>query len=74
MLGEYLLWCVEGIINGTGYGSLTPLLVKDFIRLEEGLPGTEILIVRTIYLNWWEEYQQTGNKEKLPLEGTAYHW
>jgi hypothetical protein len=74
MVGEYLLWCVEGIINERGFGSLTPVLMKNGEYTEEGLSGAEILKVRKYYQNWWDEYGKAGDLNKLVLEGTPYTW
>lgn len=68
MLGECLLWTVEGIRNGSGYGSLNPVLVDTITG--RGLNGSEILTVRDHYQDWWSNYEQNGWKEKDPLEGT----
>lgn len=73
LIGEYLLWCVEGIIEGSAFPSLTPIL-ENQNKGHERLNGKEILEVRTLYQDWWEEYSKSGNTSKLPLEGTIYQW
>lgn len=55
ILGECLLWTVEGIRNGYGYGSLDPFLIDTGLAESErykGLNGDEILIVRVLYNQW----------------------
>ncbi|KOH42674.1 DUF4943 family protein [Sunxiuqinia dokdonensis] len=75
MVGEYLLWCIEGVIEGKTYASLTPILRKNGSHFEaERLSGKEILQVRKIYLEWWEEYSNSSNFKRLPLDETAYRW
>jgi len=74
MIGEYLLWCVEGIIENKGFASLTPILLNQNYSNEKRLSGKDILEVRKIYQEWWEEYRHSENTNKLPLEGTNYIW
>jgi hypothetical protein len=75
ILGECLLWTVEGIRNGTGYGSLDTYLIdttKDYPY--KGVSGKEILIVRDLYQAWWTSYKNQNWKDKYPLEGKPYRW
>ena len=77
ILGECLLWTVEGIRNGYGYGSLDPFLIDialSEIERYKGLKGDEILIVRNIYKNWWDIYKDGDWNDTNPLEGTSYRW
>lgn len=74
MLGEYLLWCVEGIIEGTAFASLTPILVNQTYNEDYRLNGKEIIEVRELYQDWWKEFGKLGNMNKLPLDDTVYHW
>ena len=77
ILGECLLWTVEGIRNGYGYGSLDPFLIDTVLAESErdkGLNGDEILIVRDIYKNWWDNFKDSDWKNKNPLQGTSYIW
>lgn len=77
ILGECLLWTVEGIRNGTGYGSLDPYLVDTALIENEkikGLKGTDILIVRDRYNHWWMNSSDNDWKAKNPLENTSYRW
>lgn len=74
MLGEYLLWCVEGIIEEKDFASLTPILINQSYTTEKRLNGKEILEVSKLYQDWWEEYGQTENTNNLPLDGTIYQW
>src|SRR4030042_3305053 len=75
ILGECLLWTVEGIRNGHGYGSLDPFLI-DTAKVEserfKGLKSNEILIVRDIYNDWWNNYKDIDWKDKNPLKETSY--
>jgi len=75
ILGECLLWSIEGIRNGSGYGSLDPYLI-DTLAIDKysGLNGKTILKVRDYYENWWLEYKDNDWKNKNPLEGTSYLW
>ena len=77
ILGECLLWTVEGIRNGYGYGSLDPFLIDtalaESIRYK-GLKSDKILIVRDIYKNWWNNFKDSEWKDKNPLEDTYYRW
>jgi len=74
MLGEYLLWSVEAIINNGKFPSLIPSLRQESNSQYRGLTGKEILVVREKYLNWWNEYGRNGNLSVLPLYGTGYWW
>jgi hypothetical protein len=77
ILGECLLWTVEGIRNGMGYGSLDPFLIdtaKDESERYKGLKSSEILIVRDIYQEWWNNFKYEDWKNKNPLEGSSYRW
>jgi hypothetical protein len=77
ILGECLLWTVEGIRNGYGYGSLDPFLIDTALTESERLKGLkciEILIVRDIYKNWWNNFKDNDWKDKNPLEETSYRW
>ncbi|MGF1585539.1 MAG: DUF4943 family protein [Bacteroidales bacterium] len=74
MIGEYLLWCAEGIINDKIYPSLTPALKNQNYNNDKRLTGKEILEVREIYKSWWENYSKTDIISELPLEVTDYCW
>ncbi len=77
ILGECLLWTVEGIRNGSGYGSLDPFLIDTANSDSEkykGLNGNEILIVRDFYKEWWINFKDKDWENKNPLEGTSYRW
>jgi hypothetical protein len=73
MIGEYLLWCVEGIIEGNTFASLTPIIQSQNKEVGVRLNGMEVLHVRTLYQNWWQTHGEVGNND-LPLEGTIYYW
>lgn len=78
ILGEGLLWIVQGIRSGSEYGSLVPYMVKS--DQSEGiiftsLTTSEILEVRTKYLNWWKSYNDKASSVIAdPLENTKYQW
>ncbi|MFB6319619.1 DUF4943 family protein [Saccharicrinis sp. FJH54] len=74
MLGEYLLWCAEAIIENRDFASLTPILVNRSYSAEKRPGGEEILEVREIYQNWWEEYGLSADTHPLPLAETDYYW
>ena len=77
ILGECLLWTVEGVRNGFGYGSLDPFLIDtslDDIERFKGLKSDEILIVRDLFKDWWNNNKDADWKEKNPLEETPYRW
>jgi hypothetical protein len=77
ILGECLLWTVEGIRNGYGYGSLDPFLIDTALTESErfkGLKCIEILIVRDIYKDWWNNFKDNDWKDINPLGETSYRW
>jgi hypothetical protein len=75
ILGECLLWTVEGIRNGNGFGSLDPYLI-DITSGEDhkGLKGSGILIVRDLFQVWWDNFRDNDWTGKNPLDGTPYRW
>lgn len=73
MLSEYLLWITEGVIEGTEFASLVPIM-REESKVELRLSGEEVLKVRDIYLSWFAVYSKTGSFSKLPLDGTSYSW
>jgi hypothetical protein len=75
ILGECLLWTIEGIRNGTEYGSLDPYLIDMTAdNPTKGMSGKEILIVRDLYQTWWISNKNLNWKIIYPLEGTSYRW
>lgn len=75
ILGECLLWTVEGIRNGNGFGSLDPYLIDITSgEVHKGLKGSGILIVRDSFQVWWSNFKDSDWKEKNPLDGTPYRW
>lgn len=77
ILGECLLWTVEGIRNGNGYGSLDPYIIDTSLIESErynGLKGTDILIIRDIYNDWWTNFKDGDWRTKNPLENSSYMW
>jgi hypothetical protein len=75
ILGECMLWTVEGIRNDSGYGSLDPYLIDTTsTEANKGLKGSEILTVRGSYQVWWSNFKDGNWKEENPLEVTPYRW
>ena len=74
MLGEYLLWCAEAVIEGKDYASLNPVLGNVNYSPDHRLSGREIHAVRQIYLDWWDANGHLDDPGTLPLEGTGYIW
>ena len=75
ILGECLLWIVEGIRNDTGFGSLNPYVINTTSTLNyKALKGSKVLVIREFYIGWWGNYKDYGWKDKNPLEGTLYRW
>ncbi len=74
MLGEYLLWCAEAVIEGKDFASLNPVLVNINNTPDNRLSGMEMLSVRNIYQEWWDEYGHLDDPGTLPLDGTSYRW
>lgn len=74
MLGEYLLWCAEAVIEGRDFASLNPVLCNINYSNDRRLDADEIIAVRKIYQQWWNEYGHLADPQKLPLEGTVYNW
>ena len=78
ILGECLLWVVEGIRMERSYGSLAPSLYihDESLDYRRYLTGEEILEVCQAYLNWWEKVKEDKYlmKRVNPLMDTPYHW
>ena len=77
ILGECLLWIVEGIRNGYGYGSLDPYIIDTALTESEryrGLKCNDILKVRDIYKEWWDSLQDDDWQSRNPLTGTSWRW
>lgn len=90
ILGEGLLWIVEGIRVGATtastamglpefkFASLDPYLIKGSpftLEVKKGLTKSEILQVRELYYNWWYgSYIPEWWLRTPPLEGTDYSW
>jgi hypothetical protein len=77
ILGECLLWTIEGIRNGYGFGSLDPYLIDTAKPLPErynGLSGAEILSVWNLYSDWWRTYEDSEWQDQNPLENSTFRW
>lgn len=72
VLGECLLWTVEGIRKGDKYFSLVPWINKDGNRASQ----QDILEVRELYRKWWLKVDGSPArmKELDPLAETTYAW
>jgi hypothetical protein len=73
MIGEFLLWCAEAVIEGKDYASLVPV-AYDENDPQRRLTGKEILSIRNTYLEWWKTNNPPANPAPLPLDGTTYSW
>lgn len=77
VLGECLLWIIEGIRHDSGYGSLDPYLI-DVSKPEnerfKGLNGDKIRIVSDLYKDWWNNFKDKAWRDKNPLAETSYRW
>lgn len=75
ILSECLLWTVEGIRNGSGYGSLNPLLIVPG-EIPTSLQAKEVLEVREKYQKSWESTGKsiTQWSSVNPLQSTIYRW
>ncbi|MDR1980547.1 MAG: DUF4943 domain-containing protein [Tannerellaceae bacterium] len=81
ILGECLLWVVEGIRNGGSYGDGIPFLVKgkkEAQKDEEGflkpLSEKDIGAARELYILWWQGNRNRDWRVINPLEGSEYSW
>lgn len=74
MLGEYLLWCAEAVLEGRDFASLNPVLVNVTEAPDHRLSGMQILSVRKLYQDWWDQNGQLDDPATMPLEGTGYQW
>jgi hypothetical protein len=74
MIGEYLLWCAEGVIRDQDFASLTPILVNADYSPDRRLDGDEILEARSLYQLWWKDYGESKTNVGFPLDSTQYYW
>lgn len=77
ILGEGLLWIVEGIITETTYPSLDPFLIdtsRDDTERYKGLTTHEILMIQEIYTQWWNKNKHEERITEKPLENTSFRW
>jgi len=81
VLGECILWTVEGIRLENKYGSLEPAL-KDTLAYTSTngytrLTGNELLRISDIYINWYSDYKKSPSdvlRKKDLLKNTSYKW
>ena len=66
------------LVTGQGsdayFASLNPVLYNKDYPNDQRLDAAEIMAVRKLYQEWWDEYGHQADPEKLPLEGTVYIW
>mgnify|MGYP000975965219 CR=1 FL=1 len=74
MLGEYLLWCAEAVLEGKEYASLNPVLVDINDSPVVRLSGMVILSVREMYQDWWDQNGSLDDPATHPLDGTGFEW
>lgn len=74
MLGEYLLWCAEAVIEGKDFASLNPVLIDEVNNPDQRLESDEIMNVRKLYQEWWNANGHFENPPSLPLDGSGYGW
>ncbi|MDL2256563.1 DUF4943 domain-containing protein [Parabacteroides sp. OttesenSCG-928-K15] len=74
ILGECLLWVVEGIRVNKLYPSRQPLLIKTVGTIKYFLTTDEVLEVWSLYNQWWEDHQNGDWPDIDPLEGSIYSW
>lgn len=77
ILGECLLWVVEGIRRESEYASLNSYLVNTSLSENErykGLKGADILIIRNAYQSWWDNFKDKDWKNTNPLDNTSCVW
>ncbi|MDH6312637.1 hypothetical protein M2137_001412 [Parabacteroides sp. PFB2-10] len=74
ILGECLLWVVEGIRLNKVYPSQQPILTEATPSGTQTLIGAEVLEVCSLYTQWWENNQHGDWPDIDPLEGSSYSW
>ncbi len=77
ILGEGLLWIVEGIITGKQYPSLDPYLINTSLPKKDkykGISAKEVLQIQRIYKKWWESNKHKDKAINSPLNNTVYRW
>jgi len=75
ILGECLLWIVEGIRIKHKFPSLDPYLIKISPQFDpSGLNGEEILSVWGLYNTWWTTNKKGDWQNHNPIEGTIFRW
>ena len=77
ILGECLLWVVEGIRNELDYASFDPFLIDTGLAEAErikGITGKGVLTVSELYKDWWNSFKGKDWKVKNPLENSPYRW
>ncbi len=77
ILGETLLWIVDGIIKGVKYPSLDPYIINTSLPDKDkfkGISAKEILQVQDIYKEWWKNNKHKNQTTTYPLDNTPYRW
>jgi hypothetical protein len=81
ILGECILWTVEGIRLGCKYPSLEPCIIDTttysetagFLRLTQ----PQLIEISDMYMDWYDEYQQNPSdtvRYRYLFEDTPYIW
>ncbi len=74
ILGECLLWLVDGI---RGAGSMNPYLIdnsKDPNERYKGVTAAEIWMLSDLYKEWWNNHKNGDWKTTSALTNTSYGW
>jgi hypothetical protein len=77
ILGECLLWVVEGIRSEMHYLSIDPFLIDTRLIESErikGITGKAVLTVRDAYKDWWNNFRNKDWKGMNPLEESHFRW
>ncbi len=77
ILGETLLWIVDGIIKEAKYPSLCPYFINTSLSDRykyKGISAEEVLQIQAIYQKWWKTNKGKETIPNHPLENTPYKW
>lgn len=75
LLGECLLWTVEGIRQNVKFPSLEPQLINT--ETNQRLSTLQLTMVYNIYSDWWRVYKNNPSPELLNidlLDSTSFRW
>jgi hypothetical protein len=81
ILGECLLWTIDGIRFENKYPSLEPCLIDTSNLIESTgysrISAQQLIELAKLYISWWTEYKSNPSeilKTKNILENTTYSW